>query len=277
LDKGMAKKMMENKTDYEDEDKQLDSSTIHHAQELILYMADIEKKRWDLTDKLGQIVEGRFSGSETKEQLEKEELDFSHIQDQIKIAIEESGVPKHIKAMVQDDNLKKFIEAEHPASSDGESDEGATGRSVETAKPKAEATSEPTLTPTVKPTVDPSVQPTLDPTDRPTKRQQESKGVEEKGVEEKGVEKGMDAVMVEAAMKPPKPNLSKQRSDNVDVQSLVEAVQPAPAGLLQSTSLRSWGMLAAGVVVLGVYLRQRKRAPPRMGYSDISSGQSKSA
>ena len=28
--------MMENKTDYEDEDKQLDSSTIHHAQELIL-------------------------------------------------------------------------------------------------------------------------------------------------------------------------------------------------------------------------------------------------
>ena len=32
----LQKKLMENRTDYEDEDKQLDSSAIQHAQELIL-------------------------------------------------------------------------------------------------------------------------------------------------------------------------------------------------------------------------------------------------
>merc|ERR1712072_79717 len=173
--------------------------------------------------------------------------------------------------------------------------------------------SEPTLRPTVKPTVDPSVQPTVNPTDRPTNRETnrikakgvrtkgmktkgmktkgvEAKGMEAKGMEAKGMETGMDAVMAEfssrrkssqkgwgrAAMKPPKPNLSKHRSNKVGVQSPLEAVQPAPAELLQSTRLRSWGVLAAGVVVLAVYLRQRRRTVPRMGYLETSPAQSKS-
>ena len=107
-------------------------------------MADIEKKRRRLNDKLEQIVEGRFTGSETKEQLEADKRDLSQIQENIRNVIDESGVPKRIKAMVQEDNLEKFNKARYPASSKADSGEAAAVQSAQT-KLKAHATGQPTV------------------------------------------------------------------------------------------------------------------------------------
>merc|ERR1712070_1103205 len=138
-----------NATGIENEVQQVDNQALEKAEELILYMADMEKKRLHLVEQMQAISSGQYHGTMTQKSLEKQELELVSHQDQIKQALDSYGLPPHMSKILTEKNLGQLARSIRKDASEPTRKDIQQGSQEDTPQPKVKPTIEPTSKATV--------------------------------------------------------------------------------------------------------------------------------